>query len=137
MGRYANLDSLALWQTYPWLLTSNYEHVGFSRSKRVLDSIFNVHNVEASVMAFTMSDHTHSTHIATTSDHRNDTGIEADEICDLASRQVNLDSIVDLNGWIGITDSASCLYQFLFAELYQSLVQRLKDGSKLTFVHHA
>lgn len=62
-------------------------------------------NVEATVVALTMSDDTDTTHVATTSDHDDHTGIELDEVGDLASAEVDLDGVVDLDGWVGVTDS--------------------------------
>ena len=79
----ANLDALALWQTYPWLFTSNHEHVGFPCGKRVVNGVLDVYDVETSVMAFAMGDHAHPTHITTTRDHGNDTSIETDKISNL------------------------------------------------------
>ena len=98
-----------------------------------------MYNVEAAVVAFTMSNDTYTSHVASTSDHSNHAGIEANEVSDLACRQLNLDSIIDFDGWIRVADaekdrkSASLLN----GVWNQSLVQRLKDYSKLTFAHHA
>jgi len=63
-----------------------------------------VHNVEASVMALTVGNDTDTTHVTTTSDHDNDTSVELDEVADLASCEVDLDSVVDLDGRVGVAD---------------------------------
>ena len=100
----AYLDTLALGQTDPWLLTSDDEHVGLSRGKGVVYGILDVHNIEASVMAFTMGDNTDTAHIATASSHGNNSGIKANELRDLTIRQIKLDSVIDLNSRVWVTD---------------------------------
>jgi hypothetical protein len=99
------LDTLALWQADPWLLLSDDENVTFTGSELVVDNILDVDDVEASIVALTVSDDTNTTHVTTTSNHGNDTSIELDEIGDLSSAQVNLDSVIDLDGWVWVTDS--------------------------------
>ncbi len=61
--------------------------------------------VEASVVTLTVGDDTNTAHVATAGNHGDDTGIELDEVGDLASGEVNLDSVVDLNGWIWVADA--------------------------------
>jgi hypothetical protein len=91
-----------------------YSHdVGLTSGELVVNSVLQVDNVEASVVALTVSDDTNTTHVATTGDHHDHAGIELDEVGDLASRQVNLDRVVDLDGGVGVTDPthylASCI----------------------------
>jgi hypothetical protein len=64
-----------------------------------------VDNVEASVVALTVSDDTDTTHVTTTSDHDDNTSVELDEVGDLASGEVDLDSVVDLDGGVRVADS--------------------------------
>lgn len=66
-------------------------------------------NVEASVVALTVSDDTNTAHVTTTSDHDEDTSVELDEVRDLASGKVNLDCVVDLDGWVRVADSRQSL----------------------------
>jgi flagellar basal body rod protein FlgF len=66
-----------------------------------------VHNVEASVVTLSVGNDTNTTHVTTTSNHGNDTSVELDEVGDLASCEVNLDCVVDLDGWIRVTDTRS------------------------------
>ena len=40
----------------------------------------------------------------TASDHGDNTSIELDEVGDLASGEVNLDCVVDLDSWVRVTD---------------------------------
>lgn len=102
------LDALALGQRDPWLLTANDEDVALTGSELIVDSILDVHNVEATVVALTMRDDTHTTLVTTTSHHSDDTGIELNEVGDLASRQVDLDRVVDLDLWVWVADR-SCI----------------------------
>ena len=63
-----------------------------------------MHNVEASVVTLTVSDHADTSHVATTGDHGDDAGVKVDEVCDLSCRQVDLDCVVDPDQRIGVTD---------------------------------
>ena len=85
---------------------ANDENVTFTSSEFIVDRILDMDNVEATVMTFTMGDDTYTTHVATTSNHCNSTSIELDEVGDFASVQVNFDSVIDLESWIGIADAA-------------------------------
>ena len=101
-----NLDTLALWQTNPRLLTPNDKDVALTSSELVVDGVLDMYNVEATVVTLTMRDNAHTTHVSSTGDHGNDTSVEADEVCDLSRSQVNLDRVVDTNGWIRIANAA-------------------------------
>jgi len=107
------LDTLALWQTDPWLLLANDENVALTGGELVVESILDVDNSESTVVTLTVSDDTNTSHVATTSGHCDDTGVKVDEVSDLASGQVDLDSVVDAYGWVGVADTvlrlASCL----------------------------
>jgi len=72
-----------------------------------------VNNVETSVVALTVSDDTNTTHVATTSDHGNDTRVKVDELGDLASSKVDLDRVIDLDSGVGVSDSA-CSFSINF-----------------------
>ena len=99
------LDTLALWQRDPWLLTSNHEDVALTGGELVVNGILDVDDVETSVVTLTVSDDTNTTHVTTTGDHSNDTSIEFDVVGDLASGEVNLDGVVNLDGWVWVTDT--------------------------------
>lgn len=99
------LDTLALWQGDPRLLRANDEDVALTGSERVVYGILDVDNVEASIVTLTVGDDTNTSHVTTTSRHGDDTSIELDELGDLASGEVNLDGIVDLDGWVGVSDT--------------------------------
>jgi len=102
------LDTLALWQRNPWLLGADNEDVGLTGSEGVVYRILDVDNVEASVVTLTMSDNTDTSHVTTAGSHGNDTSIELDVVGDFASSKIDLDGIVDLDGWVWVTDS-SCI----------------------------
>jgi hypothetical protein len=100
----AHLDTLALRQTDPWLLLANNEDVALAGGKRVVDGIFDVDDGETSIVALTMSDDTNTAHVAATSHHCNDTGVKANEVGNLASGEVDLDRVVDLDSGIWVAD---------------------------------
>lgn len=106
--RDGKLDTLALGQTYPWLLAADDEDIAFPGSELVVHGVLDVDNVETTVVTFSVSDHTNTAHVTTTSDHSDHTSVELDEVGDLASRKVNLNCVVDLDGWVGVTNR-SCI----------------------------
>jgi hypothetical protein len=101
----SELDTLALWQRDPWLLRTDDENVALTGSERVVNSILDVNDVKASIVTLAVSDDTNTTHVTTTSNHSDDTSVELDEVRDLAGGEVNLDSVVDLDGWVRVTDT--------------------------------
>jgi len=102
------LDTLPLGQRDPWLLRSDDEYIALTGSECVVYGIFDVHNVEASIVALTVSDDTNTTHIATTGSHGDAASVELNEVGDLTSSEVDLDGVVNLDGWVRVTDS-SCI----------------------------
>lgn len=100
------LDTLALRQRNPGLLLSDDEDIAQPGGEGVVNGVLHVHNVETTVVTLAVSDDTDTSHVATTSDHGDDTGIEADELADLAGGEVDLDGVVDTDGGIGIADGA-------------------------------
>jgi hypothetical protein len=127
-----HLHTLALWQTNPWLLLSNDKHIAFSSSKRVVNCILDVHDIEASIMTFPMRDNTHTTHVTPTGDHGNGSGVKLDEVGDLAGGQVDLDSVIDFDDWIWVSNPIliSLSSVFIPSVMFfsnQTLVQRLID----------
>jgi len=125
------LDTLTLGQRDPWLLGTDNEDVAFTGGEGVVYGILDVDDVEASIVTLSVSDDTNTTHVTTTSDHSNDTGIELDVVLDLASSEVDLDGVVDLDSWVRVTDSSRIVrdqeWDCSFAQLYSL------DLSKLVF----
>jgi len=99
------LDTLALWQRDPWLLRSDNENVSLTGSEWVVYGILDVDNVETSVVTLTVSDDTDTSHVTTTGNHSDNSSVELDEFGDLASGDVNLYTVVDLDGWVRVTDT--------------------------------
>lgn len=116
------LDTLALWKGNPWLLGTNDEDVGLAGSERVVYGILDVDDVEASIVTLTVGDDTNTTHVTAAGDHGDDTRVELDEVGDLASGEVNLDSVVDLDGWVWVTDAKWGGQQLLWVKGALSLV---------------
>jgi hypothetical protein len=84
---------------------SDNENVVLTSGERVVYRILDVNNVETSIVTLTVGDDTNTTHVTTTGSHGNDTSVKLDEISDLASGKVNLDGIVDLNGWVWVSNT--------------------------------
>lgn len=106
------LDTLALGQTDPWLFTANDENVALTGCELIVNSILDVNDVEATVVTFTVSDDAHTALVTTTSHHSDDTSVELNEVADLASSQVNLDRVVDLDLWVWVADPTTSLSAF-------------------------
>ena len=103
----AYLNTFALGQTDPWLLPADNEDIGLTGSERIINSVLDMDNIETSIVTFAVRDHSHSSHIAPSRGHSNDSSIEADEVGDLARSQINLNSIIDLDGRIRIPNPIS------------------------------
>lgn len=99
------LDTLALGQRDPGLLVTNDENVALTGSEGVVNSVLDVDNVETTIVALTVSDDTNTTHVTTTNGHGDGASVELDEVGDLASGEVNLDGVVDLDGRVRVTDA--------------------------------
>lgn len=70
-----------------------------------MEHTLDVDDVETTVVALTVSDNTNTTHVTTTSGHDDNTGVELDKVNDLASGEIDLDGVVDLDGRVGVTDA--------------------------------
>lgn len=64
-------------------------------------------DVETSHVLFTMNNDTSTTHVTTTSDHDDVASIERNKVGDFALLKVKLHSVVDLDGWIRVSDGAT------------------------------
>jgi hypothetical protein len=118
---HAYLDTLALGQRNPRLLLADNEDVALSGSEGVVNGVLDVDDVETTIVSLTVSDDTNTTHVTTTGDHSDDTSVEADEVGDLASSEIDLDSVVDLDGRIGVSDTIDrCPFSILFSHFASS-----------------
>lgn len=66
-----------------------------------------MHNVEATNVPLTVDDDTGTPHVSAASDHDNVTGLELDVVDNLVVDKVELDSVVDLDGRVRVTDGAA------------------------------
>lgn len=99
------LDTLALGQGDPRLLGADDEDVVLTGGEGVVNGVLDVDDVETSIVALTVGDDTNTTHVATTSGHGNGAGIELDEVGDLASGELDLDGVVDLDQRVRVADA--------------------------------
>lgn len=99
------LDTLALGEGDPGLLGADNENVGLAGSEGVVKSILDVDDVETTIVTLTVDDDTNTTHVTTAGNHGDGTDVELDEVLDLASLKVDLDSVVDLDQGVGVADA--------------------------------
>jgi hypothetical protein len=66
-----------------------------------------VDNVETSEVSLLVDNDTRSTHVTTTSNHDNVSGLELDVVDDFVLDKVKLDSVVDLDGRVGVSDGSA------------------------------
>ncbi len=103
------LDTLALGQGNPGLLATDDENVGLAGGEGVVNGVLKVDDGEATIVTLTVGDDTNTTHVAAAGDHGNGASVELDEVLDLAGLEVNLDSVVDLDERVGVTDAIHVL----------------------------
>lgn len=101
------LDTLALGEGDPGLVLADDEDVALTGGEAVVEGILDVDDVETTVVALTVGDGTDTTHVTTTGDHGDGAGVELGEVGDLASGEVDLDGVVDLDQGVGEADTAA------------------------------
>ncbi|KAL2291659.1 hypothetical protein FJTKL_11881 [Diaporthe vaccinii] len=101
------LDTLALGQGDPGLLSTNDEDVGLPGGEGVVNGILNVDNVETTIVTLTVGDDTNTTHVTTTSDHGQVTNLELDKVVNLASGQAAVHGVVDLDERVRVADAVA------------------------------
>ena len=99
------LDTTSLGEGDPGLLLADDEDVALTGGEGVVNLVLEVDNVETTVVTLTVGDDTNTAHVTTASDHGNGTGVELDEVADLAGLKVNLDSVVGLDQGVGEADA--------------------------------
>lgn len=124
--RDGELSTLTLRQGDPWLrpLTDN-EDVGNTKktslrlvlvsegsknlpgSEGSVEDILHVYNIETTNVLLTVNDNTCTTHVTTARNHDNVASVKLDKIGDLALFKVELDSVVDLDERVRVTDCAT------------------------------
>lgn len=129
----SKLDTLALGEGYPGsVLLTNDENIVQSSSELVASRITNVNDIEGTGVFFNVNNGSNTTSIASTSDHAQVSSLELDEVHNLTSLQVNLDSVVNLDGRVVVTDGASVVggdeRNFLLGELLKLNTAQLVLG---------
>lgn len=66
-----------------------------------------MHDIKATNVSLTMCDNTGTTHVATTSDHDNISSVKWNEIDNLVLFKIKLDSVIDTDQRIRITDCSA------------------------------
>ena len=101
------LDTLALGEGHPGLILADDEDVAEAGGESGVNGILDVDDVETTIVALAVGDNTNATHVATTGNHGDGTGIETDGVGDLASGEVDLDGVVDTDAGVGVANGAS------------------------------
>ncbi len=99
------LDTTSLGEGDPGLLLADDEDVALTGGEGVVNLVLEVDNVETTVVTLTVGEDANTAHVATASDHGDGTGVELDEIADLAGLEVNLDGVVGLDQGVGEADA--------------------------------
>ena len=106
----AELDTLALGQRDQRLgALTNDKDVRKTSNESVIERVLDVDNIEATLVTLTVGDDTNTSQIASTGGHDDITVVELDERLNLASSKINLDSVVDLDGRIGVANGAAIM----------------------------
>ena len=98
-----------------------------------------MNNVETTVVPLPRNNHTRSTHVSSTSDHDDVSGLKLDVVDNLVVDQVELDSVVGLDDRVRVSDGSSVVgddvRDTLLAELVsldlQELVRSLFRGDSV------
>lgn len=102
------LDTLALGQRHLGLGTlTNDENVGKPSSEGPVQHVLDVNNVETTQVPLLVNDHTRSTHVTTASNHDDVSGLELDVVNDLVLNEVELDSVVNLDSRVRVSDGSA------------------------------
>lgn len=76
-------------------------------SKGPVQHVLDVNNVETTQVPLLVNDHTRSTHVTTASNHDDVSGLKLDVVNDFVLNEVELDSVVDLDGRVGVSDGSA------------------------------
>ncbi len=102
------LDALLLRHADPRLVAlAGDENVGQTRGELTVQSILDVDNVEAAQVTLAVRDDTNTTHVAAAGDEANVASVKLDKVNNLASLQIQLDRVVDLDQRVRVADGAA------------------------------
>ena len=101
-------DTLSSGKRNPWFvaLASN-KNVGKPSGKSVAIGIFHMNHIKRSTVLLSVGDHTNSSQVSISNHHTQVTSVKLDEISDLASLQINLNSVIHLDEGIRVVDGVS------------------------------
>lgn len=68
-----------------------------------------MNNVETTQVPLLVNDHTRSTHVTTAGNHDDVSGLKLDVVNDFVLNEVELDSVVDLDGRVGVSDGSAIM----------------------------
>lgn len=127
------LDSLTLGQGDLGLVTlTDNENVGQSGGKSPVQDILDVDNVESTLVPLPVNNDTTPAHVPSSGNHDDVTDIKLDVVNDLVVNKVELDSVVSLDNWVGVSDSSSVVgdqvRNSLLSELVRLDLQELEGG---------
>lgn len=87
------------------VLVSIFDRIRDSpRSECPIQGVLHVHNIETTNVLLAVNNDARPTHVATTSDHDNVTSVKLNKVGNLALLNVKLNSVINLDGGVGITD---------------------------------
>lgn len=76
-------------------------------SERTLKTVFNVDDIETTMVSLTMGDNTNTTHVTTTSDHADISNIEFHKVRDLVLLDVEADGVIGADRGVGVPNGAT------------------------------
>jgi len=88
---------------------SNDKNVGGTGGKVVSNGVFEMDDIEASIVLFLVLDDADTTQVVSASDHGHDTGFKFHELFDLVSDKVEFDGVSGLDQRIGVANSSSVM----------------------------
>lgn len=104
------LDTLTLGQRDERLVSlSDNKHVGESGDKLVIESVLDMDDIEASLVSFSVGDGSDSAHVSSSGGHDDVSVFKLDKGGDLSSGQIDLDSVVDLDERIRVSDGSAVM----------------------------
>lgn len=102
------LDTLALGQGHPWLVAlADNEDVGDTGGESPVEGVLDVNDIESTDVLLPVHNRTRTAHVTSTSDHDDVASVKLDKVDDLVLLEVELDSVVDLDSRVRVTDSAA------------------------------
>jgi len=103
----AQLDTLLAGKADERRVLSDDEDVGGAGGERIPDGVFQMDDIETSVVFFLVLDDTDATQVAPAGDHGQDAGIKLDVFVDFVGDEVVLHGVSGLDQGVGVADGSS------------------------------